>query len=291
MEVLRNISENISKYLVIKSEYIFLIINSLVIIAIVQLIRYVIIKLSFKKDLNSKEKYMYFKGGAVASRLIIIILLTFVWMDYLKNFLTLITFISTAITLSIKEIIFNYFAGIYIRTSKVFSLEDRIEVDGIKGDVVNINRTGFDILELGERVNGEQSTGRIVHVPNAIVFTHPVKNYVKAFKYVWDELKITVPVDADITKTKKELYKIINKNSVVKHIPDKMKEEVNESSAEYRIYFNNLDPIIYVELVDGQVDMYMRFLVHPKKQRNIENSIWLDILKANNDGIIQLSKK
>ena len=140
MEVLRNISENISKYLVIKSEYIFLIINSLVIIAIVQLIRYIILKLSFRKDLNSKEKYMYFKGGAVVSRVIIIILLTLVWMDYLKNFLTLITFISTAITLSIKEIIFNFFAGIYIRTSKVFSLEDRIEVDGIKGDVVNINR-------------------------------------------------------------------------------------------------------------------------------------------------------
>ena len=112
------------------------------------------------------------------------------------------------------------------------------------------------------------------------------KQDVQALENTTKELVI-----ADITKTKKELYKIIDKNSIVKHIPDKMKEEVSESSAEYRIYFNNLDPIIYVELVDGQVDMYMRFLVHPKKQRNIENSIWLDILKANNDGIIQLSKK
>ena len=81
MEVLRNISENISEYLVIKSEYIFLIINSLVIIAIVQLIRYIILKLSFKKDLNSKEKYMYFKGGAVVSRVITIIILTFIWIE------------------------------------------------------------------------------------------------------------------------------------------------------------------------------------------------------------------
>lgn len=291
MEILRDFSEKISKYIAIKSEYIYLIIISLAIIGIVNLIRFIIIKLSFKKDLNSREKYMYFKGGTALSRLITVVLLTFVWIDYLKNFLTLITFVSTAITLSIKEIIINFFAGIYIRTSRVFSLEDRIEVDGIKGDVVNINRTGFDILEIGDRVNGEQSTGRIIHVPNAIVFTHPVKNYVKAFKYVWDEMKVTVPVDADITKAKKELYKIVNKNSVVKNIPEKMKNEVSEASAEYRIYFNNLDPIIYVELVDGQVDMYLRFLVHPKKQRNVENSIWLDILKANRDGILQLSKK
>ena len=206
------------------------------IVCLVNLVRFVILKLSFKKDLNAKEKYIYFKGGSALSRIIIIILLTFVWIDYLKNFMTLITFISTAITLSIKEIIFNFFAGIYIRTSKVFSLEDRIEVNGIKGDVVNINRTGFDILEISDRENGEQSTGKIVHVPNSVVFTYPVKNYVKAFKYIWDEMKIKVPLNADITKTKKELYKIINKNSVVRDIPKKMKSEVNESSAEYRIY-------------------------------------------------------
>ena len=289
MEILKDFSKYISNYLTIKSEYIYLIIISLGIVCLVNLVRFVILKLSFKKDLNAKEKYIYFKGGSALSRIIIIILLTFVWIDYLKNFMTLITFISTAITLSIKEIIFNFFAGIYIRTSKVFSLEDRIEVNGIKGDVVNINRTGFDILEISDRENGEQSTGKIVHVPNSVVFTYPVKNYVKAFKYIWDEMKIKVPLNADITKTKKELYKIINKNSVVRDIPKKMKSEVNESSAEYRIYFNNLDPIIYVEVVDDKVEIFMRFLVHPKKQRNVENSIWLDILKANKDGIIQLS--
>ena len=289
MEILKKISDYLSNFLTIKSEYLYLILVSICIMALINLVRFVILKLSFKKDLNPKEKYMYFKGGSALSRIIIIILLTFVWIDYLKNFMTLITFVSTAITLSIKEIIFNFFAGIYIRTSKVFSLEDRIEVNGLKGDVVNINRTGFDILEISDRENGEQSTGKIVHVPNAIVFTYPVKNYVKAFKYVWDEMKVKIPIDADITKTKKELYKIINKNSVVKNIPKKMKSEVNESSAEYRIYFNNLDPIIYVEVVDGAVEVFMRFLVHPKKQRNVENSIWLDILKANKDGIIQLS--
>lgn len=291
MEILKKFSELASKYISIKAEYLYLIIISLIIMGIVSLIRIIILKLSFKKELNSKEKYMYHKGGIALSRFITIVLLTFVWIDYLKNLMTLITFVSTAITLSIKEIIFNFFAGIYIRASKIFSLEDRIEVNGIKGDVVNINRTGFDILEISDRENGEQSTGKIVHVPNAIVFTYPVKNYVKAFKYVWDEMKINIPIDADITKTKKELYKIINKNSMVKEIPKKMKNEVSESSADYRIYFNNLDPIIYVEIVDGSVEVFMRFLVHPKKQRNIENSIWLDILKANKDGIIQLSKK
>ena len=70
-----------------------------------------------------------------------------------------------------------------------------------------------------------------------------------------------------------------------------MEDEVNDASVEYRIYFNNLDPIIYLEVVDDHIELYLRFLVHPKKKRNIENSIWLDILKSNNEGKIELYKK
>lgn len=283
-----NYVENITT---IKSEYIYSIIISVIIIAIVRLCRYVVLKLSYKKKLNSKEKYMYNKKGNAISTGVICVLLFFVWAEYLKSFLTIITFISTAITLSLKDIIFNFFSGIYIKTSKLFSLEDRIEINGLKGDVVNFNKTGFDLLEIGDRVNGEQSTGRIVHVPNSIVFTYPVKNYVKAFKYIWDEIKINIPLECDVYKIKKELYRIVKKNSIVRNIPNKMEEEVNDASSEYRLYFNNLEPIIYVQVVDAHIELYLRFLVHPKKQRNVENSIWLDILKSNKEGIIELYKK
>ena len=65
---------------------------------------------------------------------------------------TLISFISAAITLSLKDIIFNWFSGIYIRINKPFILEDRIEISGIKGDVININIMNFEVLEVDENV-------------------------------------------------------------------------------------------------------------------------------------------
>lgn len=289
--MIRRFCEFLENVTTIKSEYIYLIIISLIIIGIVTLIRHILFKISLRKNLNAKEKYMYNKKGSTIATITICILLSLVWIDYLKNFITFITFISTAITLSLKDFIFNFFSGIYIRASKIFSLEDRIEVNGLKGDVVNINKTGFDLLEIGDRVNGEQSTGRIVHVPNSVVFTYPIKNYVRAFKYIWDEIKINIPLDSDVYKVKRELYKIIKRNSTVRNIPNKMESEVNDASTEYRIYFNNLDPIIYIEIVDSHIELYLRFLVHPKKKRNVENSIWLDILKSNNEGKIELYKK
>lgn len=291
MQVLKDLCDTLESITTIKSNYIYLTIISLVILIVMKFVRFVSFKLSLKKKLNSRDKYMYNKKGETITGFITVVILFIVWSDYLKNFLTLITFISTAIALSLKDIIFNFFSGIYIRTSKIFSLEDRIEINDLRGDVVNINKTGFDLLEIGDRVNGEQSTGRIVHVPNALVFTYPVKNYVKAFKYIWDEIKIQIPLEADVYAVKKELYKIVKKNSIIRNIPNKMEHEVNDASSEYRLYFNNLEPIIYVEIVDAHIELYLRFLVHPKKKRNIENSIWLDILKANNEGKIELYKK
>lgn len=289
--MIKKICDFLEKITTIDSNTIYLIIISIIIITVITLIRHILFKISLKQNLNAKEKYMYNKKGSAIATVIICILLALLWIDYLKNFITFITFISTAITLSLKDFIFNFFSGIYIKTSKIFSLEDRIEVNGLKGDVVNINKTGFDLLEIGDRVNGEQSTGRIVHVPNSIVFTYPVKNYVKAFKYIWDEIKINIPLDSDVYKVKKELYKIIKRNSAVRNIPNKMESEVNDASTDYRIYFNNLDPIIYIEIVDSHIELYLRFLVHPKKKRTVENSIWLDILKSNNEGRIELYKK
>ena len=209
----------------------------------------------------------------------------------MKNVITIISFVSAALTLALREMITNWFAGLYIKIKKPFKVEDRIEIDSKKGDVINISDLSFEMLEVGERVYGEQSTGIIVHLPNSIVFSKSIKNYNKAFKYIWNEILVEVPLDADIEKTKDVLYKIINKNEIVKRIPKKMSDQVDDVSLEYRIYYNKLKPIIYTKVVDSHVELYIRYLVHPKKNRNVENEVWLDILEAYKNKEIELYKK
>lgn len=171
---------------------------------------------------------------------------------------------------------------------KIFELEDRVEINGIKGDVVNIRSLGFEVLEVGDRVHAEQSTGRIIHIPNSFVFLYSLKNYTKAFKYIWDEITVKVPLDADIEKTKEVLYDIVNSNEILETIPKKMEDAVADVTVEYRIYYNYLDPIIYTEIVDSHVELYIRYIVHPKKSRIVEDEIYLKILEEYKKGNIKL---
>lgn len=132
-----------------------------------------------------------------------------------------------------------------------------------------------------------QSTGSIVHIPNSKVISEPLVNYVKVFKYVWNETEVKVNVVSDIRKVKGILYSIVNNNDIIKSIPSKMVNELNNNS-NYRIYYNKLDPIVYIDIMDKYVSMHVRYLVHPKKKRNVVNDINNQLLKLNNDGVIDL---
>jgi small-conductance mechanosensitive channel len=199
---------------------------------------------------------------------------------------TIISFTSAAMTLALRDIILNMFSGFFIKLGKPFVVEDRIEVDETIGDVININMLNFEVLEVSPR---EQSTGIIVEVPNSLVFSGKVKNYTKAFKYVWSEMTLKVDMNkCDIKNVKSILYKIINQNEIVKNIPDKMAKEMNNAVKDYRIYYNHLEPVIYTNVIDDYAELTMRFLVHPKKRRYVESEIWNQIVEEVENGNIKL---
>ena len=291
MEEIIEICKYLSKLTHINKAYFLIVIELLVTCFIIKVIRFIIVKVYTKFVEDARKRYLYNQKVNLISNLIFAVIIFLILNPYMKNVITIISFVSAALTLALREMITNWFAGLYIKIKKPFKVEDRIEIDSKKGDVINISDLSFEMLEVGERVYGEQSTGIIVHLPNSIVFSKPIKNYNKAFKYIWNEILVEVPLDADIEKTKDVLYKIINKNEIVKRIPKKMSDQVDDVSLEYRIYYNKLKPIIYTKVVDSHVELYIRYLVHPKKNRNVENEVWLDILEAYKNKEIELYKK
>jgi len=231
-----------------------------------------------KKFIKSeKNLYILQKANKAFNTFLFLLLTIIIWRNEFKNIITLISFISAAITLAAREIIFNYFSGIYIKLSKPIKIEDRIKVGDITGDIININLLSFELLEVDLETN--QSTGKIIHIPNSQIFNTSIKNYNTAFKYIWDEISINISINSDISKAKKILLKIINSNEIIKDIPKKMEKEILNSKSNYRIYYNKLTPIIYTKIKENKINLTIRFLIHPKKQRNVESDIYEKILK------------
>jgi len=278
--------EKLNNILNTNSNILIMLIETLILGIIIKLINLFLKFLNNKINYNDKQKYLINKHNKTILTIIFLIGLIFIWKNLLKNIITFISFMSAAITLAAREIIYNYFAGIYIKIIKPINIEDRIHIKDYIGDVININILNFELLEVNKETN--QSTGKILHIPNSFVFSEPLKNYNIAFKYIWDEITIRININSNIELAKKELLKIVNANTTIKDIPKKMKSEIKNSNSSYRIYYNNLAPIIYTKIEDDKCLLTIRFLIHPKKQRDIESSIYSKVIENFNKNNIIL---
>lgn len=279
--------EYISHLTSIDEIYCILIIKTISFFLILTIIKKVGVKI-LKKIKDSKKEYLYIQKYKLLINITKLIVFLLLWGKYLESFITLISLISAGFTIALRDLIFNFFSGIYIKIKKPFEIEDRIEINNYKGDVININTLSFEVLEVNNQNFIGQSTGVITHLPNSLIFNYPLRNYNKAFKYIWNEMTFRVPLKCNLSKTKGVIYKIVNSNEVIKNIPPKMKNQINNSTSDYRIYYNQYEPIIYTQIVENYIELTVRYLIHPKKARYINSVISNKVLEAYQNGEIEL---
>ena len=287
MELFRGICKYLSQLTTIDEKFLALFLNTVFIIFLFIILRQ-IGKFIISSRTSGRREFLLTQTYFVFLNLTEIFMFLVVWDDYIKSLMTLISVISAAMTIALREFIMNFFCGIYIKMKKPFKVEDRIQIDDLKGDVMNISALDFEVLEISNKEDNGQSTGVVVNIPNSYVFTKSIKNITKGFKYIWDEITIKVPLSCDLNANKQELYKIVNGIETIKNIPRKMKTEVDHLNSTTRVYFNQYDPVIYTKICGAHVELTIRFLMHPKKARYIESVIWNKIYTSYKEGKINL---
>ena len=266
----------INSFIKIDNIYITLTALSFVILIILKIINKIVLKIYNIKKHKSKRKFKFTQRVNMFFNIICIMSIFVIWEPHLKNVVTILSFLSAGAAIALREVILNLFAGVYIKWNRPFVIEDRIEIDEIIGDVVLISTLSFKVLEV--RNDGHQSSGKIINIPNSWIFSKELKNYTTAFKYIWTEMTIPIKIDADIDKNKKILESIVSNNEIIKAIPKKMDKAIDVAQQNYRIYYNNLTPIIYTNFNENHIDLIIRYLVHPKKERTVEDELWNEII-------------
>lgn len=290
MRLYKGICNTLAKVTTLEEKYIVLLLTSLIVIIIFRILK-VFGKKIIQKVTTGRKEFVSNQTYQVILNALEILVFILLFDDYIKGLMTLISVISAAMTISLRDFILNFFCGVYIKFKKPFKVEDRIQIEDIKGDVMSISTFSFEILEVSNKEDNGQSTGIVIHYPNSTIFSKPVKNINKGFKYIWNEMTIKVCLDCDLANNKKEIYKIVNGLDTVKSIPRKMKNLIDDVNTTNRIYFNKFEPIIYTRIVDDHIELILRYLMHPKKARYIESVIWNKIYLAYKDEKINLYVK
>ena len=254
------------------------ILYSLLIILVLSVIRFSILKIVWRFTEDPKLRYKWKRSVSFTIGLLTVILIASVWIKAIGQFGAFLGLFTAGLAIALKDPLTNIAGWIFILTRNPFSLGDRVQIGDQAGDVIDIRLFQFTLLEIGNWVDSDQSTGRIIHIPNGTVFTKSQANYSAGFQFIWNEIGILVTFESNWSLASELLQKIVSEHA--KELSSDAEKRIIEASKKYMIFYQYLTPIVYTSVKDSGIQLTMRYICDPRKRRVTEHLIWEDVLRA-----------
>ncbi|MCD4817834.1 MAG: mechanosensitive ion channel family protein [Candidatus Cloacimonetes bacterium] len=252
------------------------VILSMIIGLIIWLTDKIINKIITNKVSDVKSRYQWKKSTSYILVIVGILLIGRIWTDGIQSIATFFGLLSAGIAIALKDIIASLAGWIFIISKRPFDVGHRIEIGEVKGDVIDLSIFQFSILEIGNWVSSDQSTGRIIHIPNNKIFIQELVNYDKGFSYIWNEIHVLITFESNWQKAKKILSKIAEQESL--DVTKNVEKEIAQAAKKFMIYYRNLTPIVYTDVKESGVQLSIRYLCPARKRRGTTQKIWENIL-------------
>ena len=111
--------------------------------------------------------------------------------------------LSAALGWALQRPITGMAAWLMLVIKRPFEIGDRIIIGTIKGDVSNITLTHVHIGEIGGTIASEETSGRVIMIPNAKLFEENIINYTQQNDLILDHVKFAITFDSDLKKTQR----------------------------------------------------------------------------------------
>lgn len=254
------------------------IVRTLAAILVVLILRRVARRVVANSVEDTESTYRANKIINYAATAILLFTVAFIWIDAFENLPTYLGLVSAGIAIALADVLKNMVGWLYILSRRPFQVGDRIEVSGFKGDVVDIRLFRFSLMEIDGWVDAEQSTGRLVHVPNGVVFNTEVANYTEGFGFIWHEIPVLITFESDWKLAEKLMLEVLEKDAPDMH--GAASTWLMETAKRYSIRVGTLTPTVYISVRDSGVLLTARFLVEVRARRGREDRVWRSILEA-----------
>lgn len=235
-------------------------------------------KLLKRKLPDTTVRYKSQKAIEIVGYILVIILSVSYFTGSIKDFGLAIGLLTAGITITLQELILSIAGSFYIFVVKVYQPGDRIEINGIKGDVIDIDSIYTTMMEIGEWVSSDNYSGRIVKLSNAFVFKGPIYNYSQDFPFVWDEINFPIRYGSDVELAKS----IVIENTANILAADLSQSRLNwkEVVNKYYIEDANVEPTLAISMTDNWMQFNVRYIVDYRKRRSTRNLLNERIGKA-----------
>lgn len=251
---------------------------SVAVILVVWLLRRMVLRIVDRHVDDQRSRYQWAKSSAYAAFVVAVLGVGQIWLEGLASLGTFLGLLTAGLAIALRDLVTNLAGWVFILWRRPFELGDRIQIGNDAGDVVDIRIFQFTLLEIGNWVHADQSTGRVIHVPNARLFAESLANYTAEFPYIWHEIPVLVTFESDWKRAREILQEVVAEKTA--GMSEEAERSMKKAARKLLISYSKLTPIVYLSVEDSGVLLTARFLCEPRTRRGLGQEIWEGVLDA-----------
>ncbi|MGE3905741.1 MAG: mechanosensitive ion channel family protein [Reyranellaceae bacterium] len=235
---------------------------------------------------DSSGRYQARKGITAIGWLAGIILIALVFSDKLGGLTVAFGVAGAGIAFALQEVIASAAGWAALMFGRFYRVGDRVQLGGIKGDVIDIGVLRTTLMQIGDWVKGDNYNGRIVRVANSFVFKEPVFNYSGDFPFLWDEITVPIKYGSDHMLARRIIEQVAA--TVVGDYARGAEQAWAPMTRRYLIEPASVQPMVSMALDANWIDFTLRYVVDYRRRRSTKDLLFAGILKeidANADRI------
>jgi small-conductance mechanosensitive channel len=240
----------------------------------------IMLSVIFKLLRKVKDSVSRYDLNKIAAGLLVFIgaiLVVQVWFTWFGSWIVFIGIICGAVIIAFKEVLFDLVGWIYLAWRRPLEIGDWVAIGEETGEVFELGRLHFCLLETSRWEEGKVRSGRIIRLPNGRIFRDKLVNYSKGYHYAWNEFTVRIALESNWQQAKELLQRIVNR--YIEAINRNNEPVIQQAAAKHQLFYAKLAPEVYTRVVGAQIELTTRFLCEPDKRRITMHAIWEDVLR------------
>jgi small-conductance mechanosensitive channel len=200
-----------------------------------------------------------------------------IWANELRTLALSLVAVAAAIVIATKELILCLSGALYRQSATLFRVGDRIEVNNVRGDVIESGLLSTTVLEVAPAHQLHAHTGRAVVIPNAFFLSHAVTNESFTSQFVLHTITLPVKSTVDLPAIERVLADAIT--AEIAPYLDDAKLHFQRAANEHGLEKPSIDPRVWIHIVDvDKVELIARFPVPVRRKGRIEQAVLRRVL-------------
>jgi small-conductance mechanosensitive channel len=191
--------------------------------------------------------------------------------DDLSAVVTMFGIVSAALVISLQDVCTSVFGWFVIMAGGKLHIGDRLEVDGVRGDVIDIQLLRTTLVEVNGWLGLDQPTGRVILLPNNFVFKYKVFNYTHGHPFIWGKVDVTVTFATPIAGALLLFQRVLEEET-----RDEFAEARRAGALMHKRYGREdatYQPRIYTHIAASGVTLSLFYVTHYRQDSATRNRI------------------